>query len=55
MMHWVIVLLVAMILLGRGRFSATAADIAKGIKSFKKGLAEDEAPTALDQPRPPVA
>jgi sec-independent protein translocase protein TatA len=54
LVHWLIVLLVAIILLGRGRFSAAAADMAKGIKSFKKGLLEeDNAPAALplDQPK----
>jgi sec-independent protein translocase protein TatA len=44
--HWVIVGLVVMLLFGRGRFSAAAGDIAKGIKSFKKGLAEDDSPPA---------
>ena len=44
--HWVIVGLAVMLLFGKGRFSAAAGDIAKGIKSFKKGLAEDDSPSA---------
>ena len=47
LMHWVIVLLVVMLLFGGGRISGLMGDVAKGIKSFKKGLAdnEDEATT----------
>lgn len=40
--HWVIVALVVLLLFGRGRISEMMGDLAKGIKSFKKGLAEDE-------------
>ncbi len=41
LMHWVIVLLVVMLLFGGGRISGLMGDVAKGIKSFKKGMAED--------------
>jgi sec-independent protein translocase protein TatA len=44
--HWVIVALVVLLLFGRGRISEMMGDLAKGIKSFKKGLADDEASTA---------
>ncbi|WP_108662941.1 twin-arginine translocase TatA/TatE family subunit [Acuticoccus kandeliae] len=40
--HWVIVLVVIMILFGRGKISEIMGDVAKGVKSFKKGLAEEE-------------
>lgn len=43
LMHWVIVLLVVMLLFGGGRISGLMGDVAKGIKSFKKGMADDEA------------
>lgn len=47
LMHWVIVLLVIMLLFGGGRISGLMGDVAKGIKSFKKGMAEDDdAPAA---------
>ncbi|MBB3981675.1 sec-independent protein translocase protein TatA [Sphingobium fontiphilum] len=47
LMHWVIVLLVIMLLFGGGRISGLMGDVAKGIKSFKKGMADDEdAPAA---------
>ena len=40
--HWIIVLLLVMVLFGRGKISDLMGDVAKGIKSFKKGMAEDE-------------
>ena len=39
-------LLVVLILFGRGRVSEIMGDFGKGIKSFKKGLNEDETPAA---------
>jgi sec-independent protein translocase protein TatA len=44
--HWVVVGVVVMLLFGRGKISELMGDVAKGIKSFKKGMAEDEAPVA---------
>jgi sec-independent protein translocase protein TatA len=40
--HWLIVLIVVLILFGRGKIPELMGDVAKGIKSFKKGLKEDE-------------
>lgn len=42
--HWLIVGILVLLLFGRGRFSDMMGDVAKGIKSFKKGMAEDEEP-----------
>ena len=42
--HWLIVGLIVMLLFGKGRFSDMMGDVAKGIKSFKKGMAEEEEP-----------
>jgi sec-independent protein translocase protein TatA len=42
LVHWVIVLLVIMLLFGGGRVSGLMGDVAKGIKSFKKGLNDDD-------------
>jgi sec-independent protein translocase protein TatA len=40
--HWVIVLVVVLVLFGgKGKVSDLMGDVAKGIKSFKKGLADD--------------
>ncbi len=40
--HILIVAIVAILLLGGGRFSAMMGDVAKGVKSFKKGMTEDD-------------
>jgi sec-independent protein translocase protein TatA len=45
--HWMIVLAVGLLLFGgRGKVSELMGDFAKGIKSFKKGLADEDSPTA---------
>ena len=45
--HWLIVLAVGLLLFGgRGKVSDLMGDFAKGIKSFKKGLADDDAAQA---------
>jgi sec-independent protein translocase protein TatA len=51
--HWLVVLVVALLLFGRGKISELMGDAAKGIKAFKKGMAEDEdevksAPKSID-------
>ncbi len=40
--HWLIVLLVVLVLFGRGRVGDIMGEFGKGIKSFKKGIADDE-------------
>jgi len=41
--HWIIVGVLVLVLFGgRGKISELMGDFAKGIKSFKKGLSEDE-------------
>jgi len=45
--HWVIVLVVVLVLFGgKGKVSDLMGDVAKGIKSFKKGLSEEDAAQA---------
>ena len=39
--HWVIVLLVVLVLFGRGRIAETMGDFGKGIKSFKAGMSDE--------------
>ena len=39
--HWMIVLLVILLLFGSGKVSNLMGDFAKGIKSFKKNMAEE--------------
>jgi|AACY02.16.fsa_nt_gi twin arginine-targeting protein translocase, TatA/E family len=44
-----IVVLIVIVFFGRGKISHVMEDLAKGIKSFKKGLKDDgEAPAALE-------
>ena len=49
---WQIVIIGALVVLlfGRGKVSELMGDVAKGIKSFKKGLAEDDdaRPTSIE-------
>ncbi|MCM2293657.1 twin-arginine translocase TatA/TatE family subunit [Allorhizobium sp. BGMRC 0089] len=41
--HWLIVLVVVLLFFGgRGKIPELMGDFAKGIKSFKKGMADDE-------------
>ena len=48
--HWLIVLVIVLVLFGRGKIPELMGDVAKGIKSFKKGMAEDEdEPKVIDQ------
>ena len=57
--HILIFAVVAILLLGGGRFSSMMGDVAKGVKQFKKGMSEeDEDTVAKPSPRlqaqPPV-
>jgi sec-independent protein translocase protein TatA len=40
--HWLIVLAVVLIFFGRGKIPDLMGDVAKGIKNFKKGMAEED-------------
>lgn len=40
--HWLVVLMVVMLLFGGNKVSNLMGDFAKGIKAFKKNLAEDD-------------
>ncbi|MFW2851905.1 twin-arginine translocase TatA/TatE family subunit [Sphingomonas sp. TX0543] len=51
-LHWIVVAIIAILLLGGGRFSNLMGDVAKGVKNFKKGMAEeDEESAAKPAPR----
>lgn len=41
--HWLIVLVIVLVLFGRGKIPELMGDVAKGIKSFKKGMSDDDA------------
>jgi sec-independent protein translocase protein TatA len=42
--HWLIVLVIVLVLFGRGKIPELMGDVAKGIKSFKKGMTDEDAP-----------
>ena len=51
LMHWLIVGVLVILLFGGSRFSNMMGDVAKGIKQFKKGMAEeDESPKPVVPP-----
>jgi sec-independent protein translocase protein TatA len=47
--HWLIVLVVVLLLFGRGKIPELMGDMAKGIKSFKKGMSEDDETVVADR------
>ena len=51
--HILLLAVVAVLLLGGGRFSALMGDVAKGVKNFKKGMTEEDEAGAA--PPPPAA
>ena len=48
---WQILIVVALlvILFGRGKISELMGDVAKGVKSFKKGINDDEEPKSINK------
>ena len=40
--HWIIVLIIVLLLFGKGKIPSLMSDMAKGIKSFKRGMSEEE-------------
>ena len=63
LIHWIILGVVILLLFGGNRFSAMMGDVAKGLKSFKQGMSEEDEPKRTDQrpadprqipPQPPI-
>ena len=48
--HWIIVLVIVMVLFGAGRIPRVMGDLAKGIKSFKAGMKDEEMAGSADDP-----
>jgi sec-independent protein translocase protein TatA len=48
--HWLIVILVVVLLFGRNKISDLMGDVARGVKSFKKGLADDDEKALEEKP-----
>ncbi|HEX8308737.1 MAG TPA: twin-arginine translocase TatA/TatE family subunit [Allosphingosinicella sp.] len=51
--HWLVVGVIILLLFGKGRFSDMMGDVAKGLKSFKKGMSEEDEPAAARTAEPP--
>ena len=49
--HILILAIIVLLLFGGNRFSAMMGDVAKGLKSFKQGMAEDDKPEDRRDPR----
>ena len=47
----IIIAILVVILFGKGKISSIMGDLAKGIKSFKKGMATDSTDTEEGQPK----
>jgi sec-independent protein translocase protein TatA len=54
LLHWLVVALIVLLLFGRGRLPALMSDVAKGIKSFRAGMREDDTAEAAPPANPPV-
>ena len=51
--HWLIIGVVVLLVFGgKGKISDIMGDVAKGIKSFKKGMADDDTAPTAPAPRP---
>jgi len=54
--QWVVVLAIVLVLFGgRGKISQLMGDFGKGLKSFKKGIKEDEPQSVEAKDGPPAA
>jgi sec-independent protein translocase protein TatA len=53
--HIVVVVVLVVLLFGRGKVSELMGDVAKGIKNFRQGMADDPKPQVTSQPEKPVS
>ena len=47
--QWIIVLIIVLLLFGKGKIPSLMADMAKGIKSFKKNMSDEDSPDSSPQ------
>ena len=52
LIHWLILGVVILLLFGGNRFSSMMGDVAKGLKSFKQGMTEEDPAIRPADPRP---
>lgn len=50
--HWIIILVIVLLLFGVGRISGVMGELGKGLKSFKKGMSEDDEEERRREARP---
>ncbi|MEN9498682.1 MAG: hypothetical protein RIS83_501 [Pseudomonadota bacterium] len=50
--HWLVVLLVILLLFGSGKISGLMGDLAKGIKSFKQNIKEEQPDASMEAQAP---
>jgi sec-independent protein translocase protein TatA len=50
--HWLVVVVVVLLLFGRGKISELMGDMAQGIKAFKKGMSDETADAKPDPAKP---
>ena len=50
--HWLVVVVVVLLLFGRGKISELMGDMAQGIKAFKKGMSEDPVEAKAEPVKP---
>ena len=46
--HWIIVLIIVLLLFGKGKIPTLMGDMANGIKSFKNNMSEEDKPSSSD-------
>jgi len=52
--HWLVVVVVVLLLFGRGKISELMGDMAQGIKAFKKGMSDDDTAKTDAKPGDPM-
>ena len=52
--HWIIVLAIVLVLFGRGRVADVMGEFGKGLKSFKQGIADEDADHKTKAASPPA-
>ena len=40
--HWIVVIIVVLLLFGRGKISGLMEEVAQGIKAFRRNMSEDQ-------------
>jgi sec-independent protein translocase protein TatA len=51
--HLLVLAIIVLLLFGKGRFSDLMGDVAKGLKSFKKGMSEEDEHPPIKPAEPP--